>query len=205
MKLLIAEDDVFFRRLLQHILDDDYELVLAEDGTQAWDALQQPDGPRLAILDWVMPGLSGPQVCRKVRGTPELGASCYLIILTARNSAADVLSGLRAGADDYVTKPFDAEELRARIRIGKRIIQLDDAVAVKTAALEDALQRERELTALVPVCPRCRRIRSDGAYWADVERYLTKYSRNRESGCPACTLEAAAAVTELVTVHEALQ
>jgi CheY-like chemotaxis protein len=91
MKLLIAEDDAFFRKLLEQILASDYELVLAENGEKAWAELQRNDGPRLAILDWVMPGMTGPQVCREVRQSPHL-CSMYLIILTAKNSVADGLA-----------------------------------------------------------------------------------------------------------------
>lgn len=125
MKVLVAEDDVFFRRLLEGILAPNYEIVLAPDGTEAWSALQRADAPRLAVLDWVMPGMSGPQVCRKVRQSPAL-SSMYLMILTAKNSSPDVVSGLRAGADDYVTKPFEPEELRARVKVG------DESCACRT-------------------------------------------------------------------------
>jgi DNA-binding response OmpR family regulator len=121
MKLLIAEDDAFFSNVLQKTLAPHYELVVANDGNAAWLALEAPRPPRLAILDWVMPGLSGPEICRKVRSSPSL-SSMYLIIVTARNSSADIVSGLRAGADDYITKPFVPEELQVRIRLGERIL-----------------------------------------------------------------------------------
>ncbi len=121
MKLLIAEDDAFFSNVLQKTLAPHYELVVANDGNAAWIALEAPNPPRLAILDWVMPGLSGPEICRKVRSSPLL-SSMYLIIVTSRNSSADIVSGLRAGADDYITKPFVPEELRVRIRLGERIL-----------------------------------------------------------------------------------
>ncbi len=113
MKLLIAEDDPFFRRILEQLLGSEFEISTAVDGNVAWTMLQENDGPRLAVLDWVMPGMTGPEVCRLVRTTPRL-ASAYLILLTDKNSAADITAGLRAGADDYLTKPFDPGELRAR-------------------------------------------------------------------------------------------
>jgi DNA-binding response OmpR family regulator len=102
-------------------------LVIAQDGNEAWRELQRPGAPRLAILDWVMPGLSGPQICRKIRASSTL-SSTYLILLTARNNEGDIVSGLRAGADDYITKPPVPAELHARIRMGERVLSLQDAV-----------------------------------------------------------------------------
>jgi DNA-binding response OmpR family regulator len=144
LKILIAEDDPFFRRLLQKMLTTDFEVVTAEDGTTAWTMIQQSTVPVLAVLDWVMPGLAGPEVCREVRANPAT-AGAYLILLTSRNSSADILSGLRAGADDYITKPFEPEELRARVRGGRRIIELRQEVMAVRAELESALLRERTL------------------------------------------------------------
>lgn len=202
MKLLIAEDDAFFRRLLQQVLDPEYELSLVEDGIKAWRALQEVDGPRLAILDWVMPGMSGPQVCRKVR---EQGlAGRYLTILTAKNSAADILSGLRAGADDYVTKPFDPEELRARVRVGKRVVELQDAVEAQAILLRKARESERELLRLLPICRNCHRIRSDAGYWLSVERFLGQQLQGGNVGeCPWCAQPAETSGTSaLISANE---
>jgi DNA-binding response OmpR family regulator len=144
VKVLIAEDDPFFRRLLQQVLASECEVVTAEDGTLAWAMLQKIDMPILAVLDWVMPGMAGPQLCREARANPAT-AGAYLILLTAKNSSADILAGLRAGADDYVTKPFEPEELRARVRLGRRIVELRQALSTQEIALADALGRERML------------------------------------------------------------
>ena len=144
VKVLIAEDDPFFLRMLGHVLASECEIVTAKDGMEAWNMLQQADAPVLAILDWVMPGMAGPQICREVRAN-HTTAGAYLILLTAKNSAADILAGLRAGADDYVTKPFEPEELRARVRLGRRIVELRQALAARELALADALSRERIL------------------------------------------------------------
>jgi DNA-binding response OmpR family regulator len=144
MKLLIAEDDSFFRNILQQVLGREYELVFANDGDAAWVAMQQPGAPRLAILDWVMPGLSGPQICRKVRSYEAI-SSMYLILFTARNSEADVVSGLRAGADDYITKPFDAGDLCARLRMGERALEWRDTVEVQSTSIGRALHREKNV------------------------------------------------------------
>ena len=144
MKLLIAEDDPFFRRILEQLLGSEFEISSAVDGNMAWSVLEQKDGPRLAILDWVMPGMTGPEICRLVRTTPRV-ASAYLILLTDKNSAADITAGLRAGADDYLTKPFDPGELRARVGMARRIVELQTDLATQVLALEDALQREKLL------------------------------------------------------------
>jgi CheY-like chemotaxis protein len=141
MRLLIAEDDVFFQKLLQQILLPNHEIVVAYDGNEAWEKLQSPDAPQLAILDWVMPGLSGPQVCRRVRACAAL-SSMYLIILTAKNNEADIVSGLRAGADDYITKPPIPAELRARVKVGERILALQDAVEAQSLLANQALRGE---------------------------------------------------------------
>jgi DNA-binding response OmpR family regulator len=147
MKLLIAEDDGVFQATLTRVLAPYYQIVLAEDGQKAWDILQQPDAPSLAILDWVMPGLTGPEICRKVRASQTL-SSMYLIILTSKNSEADIVAGLRAGADDYITKPPTTAELRARTSTGERILALQEAVSsqsglsIPVAASRKALVRE---------------------------------------------------------------
>lgn len=141
MKLLIAEDDAFFRNILEQVLAPEHELSFTHDGDEAWAALQSPNAPRLAILDWVMPGLTGPQICRKVRACERL-SSMHLILFTARNSTADITSGLRAGADDYITKPFDADELRARVRIGQNKLLWKDAVESQSILVTYALHRE---------------------------------------------------------------
>jgi phosphoserine phosphatase RsbU/P len=152
MRLLVAEDDVLFQKLLQQILAPDHEVILAQDGNEAWEKLQCPDAPRLAILDWVMPGLSGPQVCRKVRGCAT-SSSTYLIILTAKNSEADIVAGLRAGADDDITKPPIPAELRARVRVGERILALQESVEARWIQANQPSGREDLLRGLMAGCP----------------------------------------------------
>lgn len=152
MKLLIAEDNAFFRNLLQQVLSPEHELLFANDGDEAWALLQSPDSPRLAILDWVMPGLTGPQLCRNIRACPEL-SSMYLILFTARNSAADITSGLRAGADAYITKPFDPEQLRARVRFGQNILHGQDAAETHSILVGHTLRHENRVVEDVSAWP----------------------------------------------------
>ena len=137
MKILIAEDDPISRRLLETVLIKwGYEVVVATDGQQAWQALEADGAPQLAILDWMMPHMDGVEVCRQVRsrrGAPYV----YVLLLTARSQREDLVQGMEAGADDYITKPFDREELRARVRVGARIVELQQALADRVTQLEE--------------------------------------------------------------------
>ncbi len=126
--VLIAEDDPIFRRALQSWLQKwNYRVTALENGTDAWHALQQEDCPQLAILDWMMPGLDGIELCRRIRRLQKRPYK-YVLLLTAKGGKEDVVAGLDAGADDYLIKPFDVNELRARVRAGKRILELQDAL-----------------------------------------------------------------------------
>ena len=134
--VLIAEDDPIFRRILHRWLEQwNYEVVAVDNGLEAWNVLQREKSPPLLILDWMMPGLDGVEVCRKVRQL-DPGPYRYILLLTAKDDKHDVVEGLEAGADDYLTKPFDVNELRARVRAGQRIIELQDALL----RAQDALQ-----------------------------------------------------------------
>lgn len=126
VRVLIAEDDPTSNDVLRINLETwGYDVVAYSDGAQAYHALQQPDAPRLAILDWMMPELSGVEVCRQVR-SQEQTHQPYIILLTAKSQRTDLIEGLKAGADDYIAKPFDRQELRARLQVGIRVIELQD-------------------------------------------------------------------------------
>ncbi len=126
MRVLIAEDDPVSCHLLEAFLVKwGYQVVVTTDGTEAWRVLQQENPPRLAILDWMMPGMDGVEVCRKVRQR-DAEPYIYILLVTAKGQKQDIIEGLEAGADDYLTKPFDAQELRARLRAGRRIIELQE-------------------------------------------------------------------------------
>ncbi len=142
MKILIAEDDAISRRLLDTILRKwGYDVVVAIDGSQAWDELQKEDSPQLAILDWMMPGMDGVEVCGKVRertGSPYI----YILLLSAKSQREDLVKGLESGADDYITKPFDANELKVRLRAGRRILDLQTQLMDAQEALRDQAARD---------------------------------------------------------------
>src|SRR5580704_1850683 len=148
VKVLIAEDNVISRLLLEKLLLKwGYEVIQACDGDQAWRVLQEGDSPRLVILDWMMPGMTGLDVCREVRkrvGRPY----AYVLLVTAREEKHDVIQGFEAGADDYLTKPFFPEELHARLRVGLRILELEDKLLASQEALQYKATHD-ELTGLV--------------------------------------------------------
>ncbi len=185
--MLVADDDPVSRRLLERLLARDYQVTVVADGEQAWAALQTPERPRLLVLDWMMPGVDGPELCRRLRQLPEI-EPCYVLLLTAKQSLADVVTGLEAGADDYITKPFAAEELRARVRVGVRVLELQIDLAEHLRQLQQALARVKQLQGLLPICSYCKRIRDDKNYWQQLETYLSEHSEAVFSHglCPEC-------------------
>lgn len=131
MKILIAEDDNITRTLLERKLTEwGYEVVSTVDGNEAWKELQRTDAPKLVVLDWMMPGIDGVEVCRRLRQV-ETNLPAYVIFLTARDDNKDIVEGLDTGADDYITKPFERNELRSRINVGHRIIELQTSLLEK--------------------------------------------------------------------------
>jgi CheY-like chemotaxis protein len=188
MRILIAEDDRVSRRLLEsHLLKWGHEVFVVEDGGQALSALQRDDAPQLAILDWMMPGKDGVEICRTIRSV-SCSRPLHIILLTARMGREDLLEGLEAGADDYVTKPFDPRELRARVRVGQRIIELQKDLQDRVRQLEEALAQVDHLQGLLPICAYCKKIRDDRNYWHQVESYVTARTAARFSHgiCPDC-------------------
>ncbi len=188
MEILIAEDDPSSRLLLKATLEKwDYKVITTCDGNEAWESLQQESVPSMAILDWMMPGIDGVELCRKIRENQRL-SSTYVILLTAKTSQEDIIEGLQSGSDDYMLKPFNREELRARVKAGIRIINLQTDLASQVAKLEDALSKVRQLQGLLPICSYCKKIRDDKNYWQQVESYIVTRSEARfsHSVCPDC-------------------
>ena len=138
MNILIAEDDFTSRSILAMILEKHgYGVAAAADGAEAWAAMQGADAPKLAILDWMMPEMDGIEVCRRIR-TLETDQPAYIIMLTAKGEKDDIVAGLEAGADDYLAKPYDPDESRARVGVGRRVVEMQ----AKLAEARDALAHE---------------------------------------------------------------
>jgi CheY-like chemotaxis protein len=187
-RILVAEDDPVSCLVLERTLRGwGYDVVVTRSGSDAWDALLLDGAPQLAILDWMMPGLEGPEVCRRVRALAQ-PIPTYIILLTARGQTDDIVTGLDSGADDYVTKPFDRQELRSRLRVGERVLGLQQGLADRIRDLEGALGQVKELKGLLPICSYCKAVRDDRNYWHRVETYITAHSTARFSHgiCPGC-------------------
>ena len=188
MKILIAEDDAVSRRVLEATLNKfGYEVIVAADGAEAWKLLQHEDAPRLAILDWMMPEIDGVEICRRLRSVPNPTPS-YLILLTAKSSKEDIVTGLDAGANDYLTKPFDRAELRARVQVGAHVLELQSKLAERVRELEEAVVQVRQLQGLLPICSYCKKIRDEQNYWQRVDTYLSEHTDVMFSHgiCPDC-------------------
>ncbi|MGI9069273.1 MAG: response regulator transcription factor [Pyrinomonadaceae bacterium] len=191
MKILIAEDDPVSRRVLEATLEKfGYEVVVAADGAEAWAVLQCHNAPSLAILDWMMPELDGVEICRRLRGIPN-ATPPYLILLTAKFGKENVVAGLDAGANDYLTKPFDRAELRARVRVGAQVLELQTNLAARVSELEDALAQVKQLQGLLPICSYCKKIRDEQNFWQRIDSYITDHADVQFSHgiCPDCYRE----------------
>jgi phosphoserine phosphatase RsbU/P len=187
MKILIAEDDPVSRRFLEVTLEKwKYDVIVTRDGGEAWESFQR-FRPTIAILDWMMPGIDGAEVCHRIRAV-ETTIPAYVIMLTAKSEKQDVVAGFSAGADDYITKPFNRHELHARIKVGIRIAQLQKTLADRVVEMELALSSVKQLQGLLPICSYCKKVRDDQNYWQQVDGYISKHSEVEfsHSICPDC-------------------
>ncbi|PYR18979.1 MAG: response regulator [Acidobacteria bacterium] len=200
MRVLVAEDDRVTGEILARTLERwGYEASVVRDGREAWEHLRGEVAPTLAILDWMMPHMDGPDICRHVRAELPL-ANMYLLLVTAREARGDIVAGLNAGADDYIVKPFDPEELRARVAVGIRVLTLQQKLAERVAELETALSNVKQLRGLLPICSYCKRIRGDDQYWQQVEGYISEHSDAQFSHgiCPSCFATISAELDDVI-------
>ena len=177
MKVLVVDDDPSISLVLETALEAwGYEVWHAINGQEALEQLQAEDPPRLVLLDWMMPQMTGPDICRKIRETPTTNPT-YIIMLTAKKGSKNTVEGLEAGADDYLAKPFDPEELRARVRVGERMLELQSKLAERVAELERTLEDVRKLHGMLPICFYCQQMRTDKKYLQQVESYIAGQSK----------------------------
>ncbi len=190
MKVLVADDDRIAATVLSQTLRQwEFDVTVVSDGAEALRYLQTqgPTTPTLAILDWMMPHLEGADVCRRAR-LEMPNANMYLMLLTSLESKGHVVAGLDAGADDYLIKPFDPGELRARVNVGVRVLSLQERLTERVSELQEALANVKQLHGLLPICSYCKRIRGDDSYWTQVESYIAERSDAQFSHgiCPPC-------------------
>jgi DNA-binding response OmpR family regulator len=187
-RVLVAEDHYVSRHLLErNLMNWGFTVVTAEDGEEALSILESADAPPLAILDWMMPKMDGLEVCARVREHANR-PYVYLVLLTAKSQKEEIAAGLQAGADDYVIKPFDPDELRARLTVGQRVVVLERALARKVGDLEAALADVRKLKSLLPICMYCKSVRDDQDYWHSIDAYIHQETGTdfSHSICPTC-------------------
>ncbi len=188
MKLLIAEDEYTTRLTVQVILEQwGYRVDSVEDGTSAWKLLQNPEGPQIAILDWEMPGIDGVELCHKVKML-ERETPVYVIMLTGRDDKDDILKGFDAGADDYMTKPFDENELRARVRVAERLVSIQEELAISNSELREVLNHVEMLQSNLPLCTSCLSIQDYDGAWRTMKEYAKSKDdpRFQFSTCQDC-------------------
>ncbi|MCE5284146.1 MAG: response regulator transcription factor [Deltaproteobacteria bacterium] len=191
MRILIAEDDFTSRNLLKTLLARrGHEVVSTVNGAEAWEAMQRPDAPRLAILDWMMPQIDGLDLCRRIRAR-KTDRPPYVIMVTTKGEKSDIIAGLEGGADDYLPKPYNPGELHARVNVGLRLIEMQDMLAGKIEELHQALDHIKTLRGIVPICSCCKKIRDDQGYWNQVEVYVREHTEVEfsHSICPECRKE----------------
>jgi len=187
-RVLIVEDDLTSRNMLAAMLTKSgYEVSEAVDGAGAWAILQKDDAPKLVVLDWLMPQMDGPEVLERIRSI-KTSRPAYILMLTSKVGKADVIAGLSAGANDYLTKPFDAGELRARLEVGRHFVETQATLATKIDELRDALDHIKTLRGVVPICAWCKKIRDDAGYWKQLESYIRDHTEAEFSHgiCPTC-------------------
>lgn len=173
--ILIVDDDPISLRMLSVTLRRlGYSVEEARDGGEAWDYFEgEGRSPRIMVLDWMMPVMDGPELCRRVRDRLDQPYT-YIVFLTTKGSREDVIDGFEAGADDYLIKPYHPHELRSRLDVGRRILDLQGALHTKVSELEGALSHVKQLQGLLPICMHCKQIRDDEDSWHQIEAYIER-------------------------------
>ncbi len=187
-RILIAEDHDSARGALENLLTwRGFSVVIATNGDEALKALAAPDGPSIALLDWEMPGMTGVEICRKIRNR-HLDRYIYLIIITGREGEEDIAKAMAAGADDFIRKPFGVIEVIARLRTGQRTLKLERSLTSHIAEMERTHLTRRRGVSLLPICSYCKKIRDESGKWQDIETYIEKQigMELTHGICPEC-------------------
>ena len=188
MKVLAVDDDRMTMRTLLRLLGKfGYEAMSATNGTDALRLFLE-HRPQIMITDWMMPEMEGPTVVKTIRALTE-SQYTYIIMLTSRQEKEDVLAGLLAGVDEFIVKPIDPDQLRARLRVAKRIISLQESLASRIQDLEQERQHVKMLQGFLPICAYCKKIRDDENLWSQIEEYISDHQENIQfshSICPDC-------------------
>jgi phosphoserine phosphatase RsbU/P len=185
--ILVVDDDPDIARFVEvNLRSAGYDVAVAADGEEALTRASSLR-PDLVLLDVMMPRIDGFEVAQRLRKNPQT-ANTSIIMLTAKALSADKVTGLQSGADDYIIKPFDPEELRARVAVGVRVLGLQQKLAERVEELQTALSNVKQLRGLLPICSYCKRIRGDDHYWQQVEGYIARHSDAQFSHgiCPTC-------------------
>lgn len=188
MKILIAEDDPISRRLVEaNLIDWGHEPIITADGAEALIELEKANAPLIAILDVMMPRLDGFELCRRVRAI-ETETPPYLIMLTAKQGKEDIVAGIEAGANDYLSKPFHRSELQVRLNVGIKTVELQRSLAARVRELSDALGQVKQLQGFFAICSYCKDIRTNENQWEQIETYVSQHSEAKFSHgiCPTC-------------------
>jgi phosphoserine phosphatase RsbU/P len=191
MRILVAEDDPIGRQMVMASLQPlPIDVAVAEDGDEAWQKIQEAL-PDLLLLDWRMPGPNGIEICRRLQTLPSRHRP-WVILVTANGAPADIVLAFASGADDYVTKPYDVSELRARVRAGLRRVEREHTLVLESEFLQDALSHLRDGPSIVPICSVCRRVRDEQGSWTTAEAFVESHTgvRFTHGLCPPCVRKA---------------
>jgi len=189
VKILIAEDEYTTRLMVQVSLENwGYSVNSVADGREAWNAFQKVETPDIAILDWEMPEVDGVELCKRIKNL-QRSNPVYVIILTGRDDQKDILQGFDAGADDYMTKPFNDDELRARVRVAERLVTIQTSLSQSVEELKLALDMVDTLQGSVPVCNSCEKIEGENGDWYTLSESINKRFDMRFTPelCPECS------------------
>jgi sigma-B regulation protein RsbU (phosphoserine phosphatase) len=188
MKVLVAEDDRSLRVTMQKLLEGfGYEVCAASDGNEALNMFLV-QRPPIIVTDWMMPGMDGLTMVKTIRAFAEDDYT-YIIMVSSREDRSDIMEGMQAGVDEFLTKPVDRDHLHARLRVGRRILMLQDTLRQRIREIEEAQKHVRRLQGFLPICAYCKNIRNEADLWQEVEEYIVEHESSIEfshSICPEC-------------------